>query len=237
MSKQRKDVIARNLEQVNEKILNAADRSGRSAVSIRVVVVTKTWSPDVIRMAAELGVRDFGENRIQEALTKIDLVNRDFSELKWHMIGHLQSNKARRAVEKFDVIQSVDRLKIARKISAVLVEMQRQMDILLEINISGEAAKFGISPDHVVDVAAAVRNLPNLNLRGLMTVGPLTADTGKIRSAFQKMRKFYDFLKTEFSDKKIDILSMGMSDDYEIAIDEGSTMVRLGRAIFGNREP
>jgi len=228
-------IISQNLELVREKMESSAVLSGRSAHDIELIAVTKTWSPDIISMLIENGIVQLGENRIQEAVPKIDLLNSQYPNLSWNMIGHLQSNKAGTAVEKFQYIQSVDSVKIARRISSSAIEKKKNVDILLEVNISGEVSKFGLSTSEIMPAAEEIMILPGLNLRGLMTIGPLTTDKIKIRSSFKKMKRHFNDLAIHFPGA-IKVLSMGMSDDYDIAIEEGSTMVRLGRAIFGLRD-
>lgn len=228
----RNQIISQNLDLVREKIESSAAHSGRSARDIELIAVTKTRTPEIISTLIENGIIQLGENRIQEAVPKIDVLNSQYQNLSWHMIGHLQSNKAGTAVEKFRYIQSVDTVKIARRISGSAIEKKKRVDILLEVNISGEESKFGLSTSAIKLVAEEIMTLPGLNLRGLMTIGPLTTDKTKIRTLFKKMKNHFDNLATHFPGV-IKVLSMGMSDDYEIAIEEGSTMVRLGRAIFG----
>lgn len=236
MSVNRIKRISQNLLRVSQNIRDAALRSNRDPDEITLVVVTKTWSSEIICVAADLGLSHFGENRIQEAAPKIEQIRQDYDNLSWHMIGHLQSNKARSAVEYFDFVQSIDSLKIAQKISNHATELQKNIDVLLEINISGESTKFGIDPEDVFKLAKEVKGLPYLDLKGLMTIGPMTDDIREVRKSFRRMKKIFDILRQQHSEQEINVLSMGMSDDYEIAIEEGSTMVRLGRAIFGSRE-
>lgn len=227
-------LIYDNLEKVKDKIERAAVRSGRNPEEIELIIVTKTWYSEIIALVIEKGIRQLGENRIQEALPKIEQLEKKYKNLSWHMIGHLQSNKARKAVENFKMIQSVDSFKIARRISEISAEMNQTVDILIEINISQEASKYGVQPTEVMPLAEKVMSLPGIQLRGLMTIGPLTADADTIRRAFQKTRQYYEELRQNIPGK-INTLSMGMSDDYETAIEEGTTMVRIGRAVFGTR--
>ena len=214
---------------------SSAVLSGRTTNDIDLIAVTKTWPPDIIAMLIEDGIFQLGENRIQEAIPKIDILNSKYQNLSWHMIGHLQSNKASQAAEYFHCVQSVDSVKIARRISRAAIEKNKIIDILLEVNISGEISKFGFSPSEILPVAEEIMMLAGLNLRGLMTIGPLTTDKEKIRISFKKMKNHFDGLAIHFPGA-INVLSMGMSDDYEIAIEEGATQVRLGRAIFGSRD-
>ena len=227
--------ISENLKEVREKMASSALFSGRNVWDIDLVVITKTRSSEIVSRAIDNGAFHLGENRIQEALPKIEQLNRKHKNITWHMVGHLQSNKVVPAVEKFDCIQSVDSLKIAHRISNTAARKKKPIDILLEVNISEETSKFGLSTSETIPAAEEMLTLPGLNLRGLMTIGPLTKDKKKIRAAFKKMKCLFDDLKIRYMDN-FDVLSVGMSDDYEIAIEEGSTMIRLGRAIFGPRE-
>ncbi len=230
----RKRPISENLSKVKERINSTAVSSGRDPRDITLIVISKTRSAEIVNMAIECGVRHFGENKIQEAVPKINDLNKQHSGLTWHMVGHLQSNKAKIAVLNFDMIQSVDSIKLARKISGIAQQLQKNVDILIEVNISGEESKYGINPDDVEHINGEIASLPNINVRGLMTIGPLTSDIVDIRNAFRRMRKIFEDMQNSENDG-FNILSMGMTDDYEIAIQEGSTMIRLGRAIFGPR--
>jgi len=230
----RKRQISENLVRVREKMNSTAVISGRDPHDITLIVISKTRSAEIVNMAIDCGVRHFGENKIQEAVPKINELNKQHSGLTWHMVGHLQTNKAKIAVVNFDMIQSVDSIKLARKISGIAQQIQKNVDILIEVNISGEESKYGIYPDDVEQINGEIASLPNINVRGLMTIGPLTSNIADIRNAFRKMRKIFKNLQDR-QNKVFNILSMGMTDDYEIAIQEGSTMIRLGRAIFGPR--
>ena len=208
--------------------------SGRDPHDITLIIISKTRIADIVSMAIDCGIRHFGENKIQEAVPKINGLNKRYSDLTWHMVGHLQTNKAKIAVVNFDMIQSVDSIKLARKISRIAQQLQNNVDILIEVNISGEESKYGINPDDVEQINGEIASLPNINVRGLMTIGPLTSDVADIRNAFRRMREIFESLLVR-QNNVFNILSMGMTDDYEIAIQEGSTMIRLGRAIFGPR--
>lgn len=230
----RERLILDNLKRVNERIDSAAQRSGRDVREISLVVVSKTWPVDVVQHVIDAGIKDLGENKIQEAIPKIEHFETGAPDLNWHMVGHLQSNKAKLAATKFALIQSVDSLKLAGKISNVAVQMEKTVDFLIEVNVSGEISKFGIQPDELPRFVDEIQEMPNIHCRGMMTIGPLTTDVRRIRQAFGAMWKYF----RNIQDRKypgFDILSMGMTDDYEIAIEEGSTMLRLGRAIFGPR--
>ncbi|MCK4641919.1 MAG: YggS family pyridoxal phosphate-dependent enzyme [Candidatus Marinimicrobia bacterium] len=230
----RKRLISENLSKVKERINSIAVGSGRDPHDITLIVISKTRSADIVNMAIDCGIRHFGENKIQEAVPKINDLNKRHSDLTWHMVGHLQTNKAKTAVVNFDMIQSVDSIKLARKISSIAQQLQKNVDILIEVNISGEESKYGINPDDVEQINGEIASLPNINVRGLMTIGPLTSDVADIRNAFRRMRRIFKDMQDSEKDD-FNILSMGMTDDYEIAIQEGSTMIRLGRAIFGPR--
>jgi pyridoxal phosphate enzyme (YggS family) len=215
--------IADNLEKVNENIAAAAARAGRDPADVTLVVVTKTRTPDEIREAAAAGVETFGENRVQEATAKIpELADLPVS---WHMVGHLQRNKVKAALELFDVVQSLDSLRLAAEIDK---RASAPVPCLLEVNTSGEESKFGVT------VISGLTQYPNIGLRGLMTVGPLTADEDRIKRAFAELAGLFGKVKTDATPRFRE-LSMGMTDDYEIAIEEGATIIRVGRAIFGER--
>ncbi len=222
--------IEENLKRVMDNIAAAATRVGREPSEVTLVVVTKTRTPEEVRAAAEAGVRVFGENRVQEAAAKLPgLADLDVS---WHMVGHLQRNKVRRALELFDVIQSLDSPRLAAEIDR---RASGPVPCLLEVNTSGEASKFGISPDEVANFLNELDAYPDITLQGLMTVGPLTSDTDRIKRAFVKLAELSAKLKP-YAGEPLRELSMGMTDDYEIAIEEGATIVRIGRAIFGERD-
>jgi len=221
--------IADNLGKVNENIAAAAARAGRDPADVTLVVVTKTRTPDEIREAAAASIETFGENRVQEAAAKIpELADVPVS---WHMVGHLQRNKVKMALELFDVVQSLDSLRLAAEIDK---RASAPVPCLLEVNTSGEESKFGVAPPEVETVISGLTQYPNIDLQGLMTVGPLTADEGRIRRAFAELAGLFGKVKTDATPRFRE-LSMGMTDDYEIAIEEGATIIRIGRAIFGER--
>jgi pyridoxal phosphate enzyme (YggS family) len=220
---------AENLKRVKDNISTAAARAGRDPNEITLVVVTKTRTPDEIRKAAEAGVKVFGENRIQEAAAKIPKLT-DL-EVSWHMVGHLQRNKAKKALELFDVIQSLDSRRLATEINRRAVS---PVPCLLEVNTSGEESKFGVAPGEVDAIISELAQYSNIDLRGLMTVGPLTTDINRIRRAFAELAGLFAEANAN-AGPAFRELSMGMTDDYETAIEEGATIVRIGRAIFGER--
>jgi pyridoxal phosphate enzyme (YggS family) len=223
--------IARNVREVRERIARACDRAGRDVASVTLVGVSKTFGPDAIRLAIEAGIRDLGENRVQELREKIGDVGRD---ARWHMIGHLQSNKAKDAVHLFDVVQSVDRMSLAEKLDREAAEAGRTLEVLVQVNIGAEPQKSGVEIAGAPALVRAVLGLPNLSLRGLMTIPPIDDDQ-RTRRYFRALRELRDSIEGDIAPVRLPELSMGMTDDFEVAIEEGSTMVRVGRAIFGER--
>ena len=217
--------IEANTREVRSRIERACERSRRSPEEITLVAVTKGFEAPVIRTAFDLGIRNFGENRVQEAEGKIAGLSELRSAITWHMVGHLQSNKAKSAVDLFDIIHSVDSVRLAGILNRLA---KKQLPILLEVNVSGESTKAGFSPDQVVSAVKDIKQLNNLNLVGLMTVAPMAVEPQKVRPVFRKLRELRDLLGLKH-------LSMGMTDDFEVAVEEGATMLRIGRAIFGER--
>ena len=217
--------IAENIREVQRRIERACVRSHRSPDEITLVAVTKGFGPQVIRAAYDSGIRDFGENRVQEAEGKITQLSELRPTITWHMVGHLQSNKAKAAVQLFDIIHSVDTVRLAGVLSKIV---KKPLPILLEVNVSGEQTKAGFAAKEVESSIVDLKRLMNLNVLGLMTVVPMAADPEEVRPVFRKLREIRDSLG-------LGHLSMGMTDDFEVAIEEGATMVRIGRAIFGER--
>ncbi len=224
------DYIYDNLRRVEERIADAATAAGRAAADVTLVAVSKTRTPEEIRAAAEAGVAVFGENRVQEAEEKIPALA-DLG-VEWHLVGHLQRNKAARAVALFDCVQSVDSEKLAEALNGRAETAAKTVPVLVEINTSGEGTKFGVSPGAAAELAAFVMRQPALTLDGLMTVGPFTTDRGAITAAFRELRRRFEEIKPA-GGPAFRHLSMGMTDDFEVAVAEGSTLVRIGRAIFG----
>ena len=225
--------IKENLDFVRERIARAAARAGRDPAAITIVAVTKTRGPEVVTAAIEAGLADIGENKVQEFLAKAPDVR---LPCRWHLVGHLQTNKVAKVIDRFALIQSVDSFRLAEHLSRAGAAAGVTTDILLEVNTSGEESKFGLPPGEASGSCALIAKLQNLRIRGLMTVGPLIGDAGAIGAAFASLRR----LKEEIDAARIDNvsmehLSMGMTDDFEIAIAEGSTMIRLGRVLFGER--
>lgn len=219
------DSVAGRLSRVRERIAAAARRAGRDPAAIGLCVVTKGRPLAVVREAVAAGARILGENRVQEASVKIGEARDLPAGISWHLIGHLQRNKARRAVELFDLIQSVDSLALARRLAELGLGRGRPVRVFAEVHTSGEAAKTGLAPDGAEDALAQMRALPGLELAGLMTMAPLTDDDAAIRASFAMLRGLGE--RTGLTE-----LSMGMSSDFEQAVEEGATLVRVGSAIF-----
>ncbi len=226
--------IADNLARLEERIASSAERAGVSPESIRLVAVTKVTPVAAILEAIEAGITAIGENRVQEALSKFPEVGRG---VEWHLVGHLQSNKAARAVELFDLIHSVDSLKIARALSRNAAECGRDVNILIQVNTSGEETKFGIPPQDAVPLVEDISRLSGIHVKGLMTIGPFRPDPEEARPSFHTVRKLAEKI-TSLGIEGVDMrwLSMGMSGDFEVAIEEGANLIRVGTAMFGPRE-
>lgn len=223
--------LAANLEQVRRRIAAACERAGRDPASVTLLAVSKGQPPEVVRAAADLGLTLFGENKVQEARAKIPLCP---GRLRWHLVGHLQTNKARDAVQWFEMIQSVDSLRLAEELQKQADKAARTVPVLLEVNVAGEASKFGYRPEQLLEELPALNALPRLEIRGLMTLAPWTPEPEKVRPVFRRLRE----LKAECEQRlgaPLEHLSMGMSGDFEAAIEEGATLVRLGTALFGPR--
>lgn len=224
--------IASTLESVTQRIDNAANAAGRTPKSVHLVTVSKTFPSDAIRAAYAAGSRDFGENYVQELTGKADEL-KDLHDLVWHFIGPLQSNKTRPVAETAHWVHSVERFKIAQRLSEQRPVEQLPLNICLQVNVSGESSKSGCSPDELPALANDVIQLPNLILRGLMCIPDPHATPDALRGQFTLLRKLLNQLNA--SGMKLDVLSMGMSADLDIAIEEGATHVRVGSAIFGQR--
>jgi PLP dependent protein len=229
--------VAENIARVQEKIRTAATRAGRDPEEITLMAVSKTFSAERIREAYQAGIRPFGENRVQEFAGKIDRL-RDLGDARWHMIGHLQTNKAGKAAELFSAIDSVDSLKLAEKLNDSAHKLGKKLAVLIEVNVGGEAAKSGVPPNspELDRLLSAAPQLDHLEISGLMTVPPFTEDPQQARPFFRKLREFRDQIAVrKLPGVRMDVLSMGMSHDFEVAIEEGSTCVRVGTAIFGKK--
>ena len=225
--------IAENWKRVNERVAEAAVKAGRDPSEITVIAVTKTHPAETVEEALKAGVTDTGENRVQEFLSKEPGVT---SPCRWHLIGHLQTNKVSKVIGKFAMIHSVDSLKLAEKLSNAGDREGITTDILVEVNTSGEESKFGLETDRALELCGDIAGLPALNLQGLMTVGPWVEDITVLSKSFSSLRLLGEKIKDAgINGISMEHLSMGMTDDFEIAIAEGSTIVRLGRVIFGAR--
>lgn len=218
--------VDRNVREIQQRIAGAAEKAGRSPSEITLIAVTKTVGVNGIREAFAAGIRHFGESRVQEARNKIDQLSSLEPHPAWHLVGHLQTNKAKPAVELFDFIHSVDSAKVAQAISDHAL---RGISVLIQVNVAGEESKSGFSPDEISQAVTEISSLPHIDVRGLMTIAPYTRHPEDVRPVFRRLRQLRDSLGLEQ-------LSMGMTDDFEVAIEEGATMVRIGRAIFGDRE-
>jgi pyridoxal phosphate enzyme (YggS family) len=223
--------LENKLARVNEKIMDACKRAGRSREEVKLLPVSKTHPPEKIAALARLGVKIFGENKVQEARAKIPLCP---SYLEWHMVGHLQSNKVKDAVQLFKMIHSVDSVKLMEGLEEVCDRYGIRMPILLEVNMAGEASKFGFMPESLHSALKAGEKLKRVEIRGLMTIPPVVSDSEQARFYFRNMRELRDKLRKE-TGYELPELSMGMSNDFEVAIEEGSTIVRIGTMLFGER--
>ncbi len=238
--------LQNNLRSVQERIAQAAKRSNRDPNEITLIAVSKTFPPEAIISAYELGICNFGENRVEEAVEKIPLINdkspnhlfTQSAKITWHLVGHLQSRKVKNAVPLFDYIHSVDTVELAKRIDHRAASIGKIMPILLEVDISGEATKYGFhhEPSNVFfNSVADILKLQNVDVQGLMAIAPIVSNPESARPFFRLLRVLRDELRSRFPDHTFSQLSMGMTDDFEAAVEEGATMVRIGRAIFGER--
>jgi pyridoxal phosphate enzyme (YggS family) len=226
--------IKENIERIGERIDAARRRAGRSDL-VTLVAVSKTVEPERVLAAFEAGQRVFGENRVQEAVSKIAATAPRMPGAEWHLIGHLQRNKARAAVDAFSLIESVDSLELARRLSHLAGQIGRTLPVLIEVNVAGEENKHGFSPAEFRRSAEELAGLGHLEIRGLMTVAPLASSPDEVRPVFRELRTLRDWARESTAGTGFAELSMGMSGDFEVAIEEGATMVRIGRALFGER--
>jgi pyridoxal phosphate enzyme (YggS family) len=233
--------LEKNLENVRRRIWQAAERAGRDPADVTLVAVTKTWPVEVVLAACALGIRDLGENRVEEALEKIPRIREQLPagrSVRWHMIGHLQHRKVKDAVRLFDMIESVDSVPLARRLDKRAAELGKSIPILLEVNVSGESSRSGFAPaplDALIGAAREILNLEHLELEGLMAIAPIVSEPDQARPYFRMLSRLREELRVRFPNHAWRHLSMGMTDDFEVAIAEGATLVRIGRAIFGER--
>ena len=223
--------LAENLTAIRQRIAAACDRAGRDPDAVTLLAVSKGMPPEVVRAAVDAGLTLFGENKVQEAKAKIPLCP---DRLRWHMIGHLQSNKCRDAVQLFELIHSVDSVPLAQEIQKCADRQPRTMPVLLEVNLAGDSARFGFRPDAVLPALQQINSLLRVEVHGLMTLGPWTADAEKVRPIFRQLRELKARCEQALG-APLPHLSMGMSGDFDVAVEEGATIVRLGTALFGPR--
>ncbi len=228
--------IARNVQSIKERIAHAAAKCGRLPNEITLLAISKTFPKESIIQAAEAGLRRFGENRVQEAEGKIPHLA-EILELEWHLVGHLQTNKAKRATELFDVVHSLDSVKLASKLNETSLDAGKVLSVLLQVDLGGEETKYGAEPARISEIIERISALRGLRLNGLMTIPPYIENAEQVRPYFARLREIRDDLESERPGcLGLKHLSMGMSHDFEQAIQEGATIVRIGTAIFGVRE-
>ena len=226
-------MIRENLREVEEKISQACIRSGRDRSEVLLIAVSKTKPLEMIEEAAGCNQVDFGENKVQELCTKYE----KFPTLRWHMIGHLQRNKVRQVVGKAFLIHSVDSLRLAETIEAEAAKIGVTAKILLEVNVAEEESKFGLKMEEVIPLAEEISKMEHIHILGLMTIAPFVSDPEENRPIFRKLRQLsVDIKEKNMNNVDMDVLSMGMTNDYEVAVEEGATMVRVGTGIFGERD-
>ena len=226
-------MVAENYREVERRVCEACERSGRSRDEVTLIAVSKTKPVEMIQEAMEAGAQTFGENKVQELCEKYDRLPKS---LHWHLIGHLQRNKVKYVVDKAELIHSVDSLRLAEEISKEAGKKKMEADILVEVNVAQEESKFGVSVDEAEELVREIAQLPNIHVKGLMTIAPYVTDPEKNRPIFRTLRKLAVDIKMKNIDNvRMDVLSMGMTGDYQVAIEEGATMVRVGTGIFGER--
>ena len=227
-------MIKENLEQVRENINKACENANRGSENVTLIAVSKTKPVSMLMEAYECGCREFGENKVQELVDKYDVMPKD---IKWHMIGHLQRNKVKYIVGKTALIHSVDSLKLAREISKEALKKQVQVSILIEVNIAGEDTKFGVKPEETEALVREIALLPGIKIEGLMTIAPYVDDPEENRQYFEQLRQLsVDIIHKNVDNISMNVLSMGMTGDYMVAIEEGASFVRVGTGIFGERQ-
>lgn len=226
-------MLVENLKQVQNNILQACKKAGRDESEVTLIAVSKTKPVEMLQEIYDAGMRTFGENKVQEMMDKEEVMPKD---IEWHMIGHLQRNKVKYLMGKTALIHSVDSLRLAEEISAQSVKHQVETDILIEVNIAEEETKFGISKEEVITLVTEVSKLPNIHIKGLMTIAPFVDNPEDNRNYFKEIKQLsVDIKQKNIDNVSMDILSMGMTGDYMVAIEEGATMVRVGTGIFGAR--
>ena len=226
-------MVKENLEEVERKIQGALKRAGRSREEVTLIAVSKTKPVSMLREVYDTGMRCFGENKVQELTEKWEQLPRD---IRWHMIGHLQRNKVKYIVDKVELIHSVDSLRLAETIEQEAAKKGVTVNILLEVNVANEESKFGLGVDEVLPLVEKIAKFPHIRMKGLMTIAPYVENAEENRSVFRTLQKLsVDIAEKNIDNVSVEILSMGMTNDYEVAIEEGATMVRVGTGIFGER--
>ncbi|WP_213975543.1 YggS family pyridoxal phosphate-dependent enzyme [Tepidanaerobacter acetatoxydans] len=227
-------LLEENIANIKSRIKFAAERAGRNPENIDIVAVTKTITPEIIQKAVDSGLVLLGENRVQEARDKKELVN---GNVQWHLIGHLQRNKVKMALGLFSMIQSIDSLPLAEEIQKRAEQIQQTVDVLVQVNIGREKTKYGVDPDNTKSFIEKIALFPNLRVRGLMAIAPFKQNPEDVRQYFRQLREIFENIKqTHIDNVNMEYLSMGMSNDFEVAVEEGANMVRIGTGIFGSRE-
>lgn len=227
-------MIKENIKVVLENIKQAAIKADRNPQNVRLIAVSKTKPVTMLQECYDAGIRDFGENKVQELVEKFELLPKD---IKWHMIGHLQTNKVKYIIDKVYMIHSVDSLKLAEEISRQAQKHNVTVNVLIEVNVAEEASKFGVSLAEAPDLIREISRLPGVNVKGLMTVAPYVVNPEENRQYFVSLNQLcVDIMQKNIDNVNIDVLSMGMTGDYEIAVEEGATFVRVGTGIFGERD-
>ncbi|MDK2810625.1 MAG: dependent protein [Petroclostridium sp.] len=225
-----------NISNIRTRIAQAAERAGRNAEEITLVAVTKTVDAGIINEAIKLGINHIGENKVQEIIQKYDLIDRT-QGVKWHLIGHLQTNKVKYIVDKVDLIHSIDSVKLAMEVNKRAEKINKIMEVLIQVNVAGEESKFGISVEQCDEFVKEISRLPNIRVKGLMTIAPYTQDPEEVRPYFRKLKDLsIDIKQKKYDNVDMEYLSMGMTGDFEVAIEEGANIVRVGTAIFGQRQ-
>jgi pyridoxal phosphate enzyme (YggS family) len=225
--------LKENIETLNQSIEAACRDSGRKIDEIHLIGVTKTYEPDVINASIRYGIREIAENRVQEITRKFEAISTD---VEWHLIGHLQTNKVKYIIDKVKLIHSVDSLKLAEEIQKRAAQINKVQEILIQINIADEEQKFGIQPDDLPQLLESISKMDCVRVVGLMNIAPLVENVENLRADFKQMKRLFDGLEgLGYSNVKSEFLSMGMSNDYRVAIEEGSNMIRVGTAIYGKR--
>lgn len=226
--------LKQNIQQIKKRIEAAAERSGRNPEEIYLIAVTKNFSAELIQEAVDNGIVFLGENRVQEAKSKVDLVK---GNIEWHLIGHLQRNKVKTAIDIFTMIQSLDSWRLAEEIQKRAQQADKVIDVLVQVNIGSEETKYGVDPDDTEVFIEKVATLPNLKVRGLMAIAPFKEKPEDVRAYFRHLREIFQSIKEKsIENVSMEYLSMGMSNDFEVAIEEGANMVRIGTGIFGTRK-